>query len=101
MKPNKLTKLALVFILAATPVVASCNSDIGSGGVVRQEQEDCDFKNNASETADSFISRCREAGIRREFPGEYYSVTLGEIDRSTDARGKKARKLLTDKRWKK
>jgi hypothetical protein len=101
MKPIKLTRLALVLILAVMPVLASCDSDIGAGGVLQQEQADCDFKNNASETADSFISRCREAGIRREFPGEYYSVTLGEIDRSTEARGKKARKLLTSKRWQK
>lgn len=98
-KLGKLPVLALMLILAIVPVVTSCGGDIGSGGVIRQEQSDCNFSNNFSETADSFISRCRKAGTRGEFPGEYYSVTLGEIDRDRSARGKKARKLLTSKRW--
>lgn len=102
MNARKLSRLILIFILAvatSVPLVACDGSDIGSGGVIRQEQADCNFSNNLSETADSFISRCRKAGIRNEFPGEYYAVTLGEIDRDRSARGKKARKLLTNKRW--
>ena len=102
MNVRKLSRLALIFALAVTmPVllVACDGSDIGSGGVIRQEQADCNFSNNLSETADSFISRCRKAGIRGEFPGEYYAVTLGEIDRDRSVQGKKARKLLTSKRW--
>lgn len=96
---GKLSIFALALILALVPTVTSCGGDIGSGGVIREEQADCNFSNNFSETADSFISRCRKAGIRGEFPGEYYSVTLGEIDRDRSARGKKSRKLLTSKRW--
>lgn len=102
MNTRKLLRLALIGALAvATPtmLVACDASNIGSGGVIRQEEVDCKFSNNLSETADSFISRCRKAGIRGEFPGEYYAVTLGKIDRDRSARGKKARKLLTSKRW--
>lgn len=101
MNRKKLIQLALMAILAvAAPVLLSaCGGDIGFGGVIRQEESDCNFSNNFSESADSFISRCRKAGIRGAFPGEYYSATLGEIDRDRSVRGKKARKLLTSKRW--
>ena len=74
------------------------NSSIGSGGVVSQN---CNFSDNLSEMADSFISRCRKGSIRREFPGNYYTKTLGDIDRDTSKVGKKARKLLNDSRFKK
>ena len=63
------------------------------------QRTSCKFEDNFNETADSFISRCRKAGIRGEFPTEYYPVTLGEIDRDRSRRGRKARKLLTRRRW--
>lgn len=102
MNPTKLTKLALIIILAsATPILLSAcdGSHIGSGSVI--VQQDCEYDNNLSETADSYISRCRKAGIHRTFPGEYYGKTLGEIDRDKSADGKKVKKLLNDGRFKK
>ncbi|PZO46453.1 MAG: hypothetical protein DCF15_20250 [Phormidesmis priestleyi] len=102
MNLKKLTQLAFVIILAiATPVLlTACDGgSIGSGSVITQQ--DCEYDNNLSETADSYISRCRKAGIRRTFPGEYYEKTLGEIDRDKSADGKKVKKLLNDGRFKK
>lgn len=102
MNLKKLTQLAFVIILAiATPVLlTACDGgSIGSGSVI--VQQDCEYDNNLSETADSYISRCRKAGIRRTFPGEYYAKTLREIDRDKSADGKKVKKLLNDGRFKK
>jgi hypothetical protein len=62
---------------------------------------DCVANNNLGETADSFISRCRKASIRSEFPGEFLGSTLGEIKKGKSARHKKAWKLLNDNRFKK
>ena len=100
---QQIAKLALlVSILAFSPVITGCfGSDIGSGGVIESNAADCKFANNPLETANSFISRCRKAGIRGEFPDEYLYVMLGEIDRDKSARGRKARKLLTRNKWKK
>lgn len=88
---------ALSGLIGFLPACGS-NSSIGSDGVSSQN---CNFLDNLSEAADSFISRCRKGSIRREFPGNYYSQTLGDIDRDTSKVGKKARKLLNDSRFKK
>jgi Domain of unknown function (DUF4157) len=61
----------------------------------------CIANDNLGETADSFISRCRKASIRSEFPGELLSETLGNIKKGKTARHKKAWKLLNDNRFKK
>jgi Domain of unknown function (DUF4157) len=61
----------------------------------------CIANDNLDETADSFISRCRKASIRSEFPGELLSETLGNIKKGKTARHKKAWKLLNDNRFKK
>jgi hypothetical protein len=47
--------------------------------------------------ADSFISRCRKASIRQEFPGELLNETLGNIKAGNAANYKKAWKLLNDR----
>jgi hypothetical protein len=54
-----------------------------------------------TERADPFISRCRKASIRREFPSELLQETLGAIKNGTTAKHKKAWKLLNDNRFKK
>ena len=61
----------------------------------------CVANDNLGEMADSFIGRCCQASIRREFPGEMLNETLGNIKRGTTARHKKAWKLLNDNRFKK
>lgn len=61
----------------------------------------CKTKDNLGEIADSFISRCRKASIRAEFPGELLRETLGNIKRGNAANYKKAWKLLNDGRFKK
>jgi hypothetical protein len=60
---------------------------------------DCVANNNLSETAQSYISRCRKGGINSEFPGEMYSSTLGAIKSGSSAVHKKAWKLLNDNRF--
>jgi hypothetical protein len=56
--------------------------------------ENCEANANLGEVADSFISRCRKASIRREFPGEMLDRTLGEIKKGKTAAHKKAWKLF-------
>lgn len=98
-KPQ-LSALALIIAIAAPVFLSACHGDIGEGGVIdSQVAADCKFQNNFQETAESFIARCRKAGIHGEFPSEYYPVTLGKIDRDKSARARKARKLLTNRRW--
>lgn len=60
---------------------------------------DCVAKNNLSEKADPYISRCRKASIRKEFPSEHLNDTLGDIQKGKSASEKKAWKLLNDKRF--
>jgi hypothetical protein len=61
----------------------------------------CIANDNLTEIADNFISRCRKASIRSEFPGELLPETLGNIKKGKSARHKKAWKLLNDNRFKK
>ena len=58
--------------------------------------------NDQNKTAQDIISEKKKASIHHEFPGEYLHKTLAEIER--DARqnvsnAKRAKKLLTDKRF--
>ena len=62
---------------------------------------DCVAKNNLSEKAQSFISRCRKGSIKSKFPGEFLSKTLGEIKKGSTSKHKTAWKLLNDNRFKK
>ncbi len=61
----------------------------------------CVARDNLGETANSFISRCRKASIRLEFPSQLLSKTLGEIKNGSTATYRKAWKLLNDNRFKK
>ena len=67
----------------------------------KQEQVNCKTDDNLGDIADSFISRCRKASIRRKFPGQYLYSTLGSIKRDKTDDGKTAWKLLNDGRFKK
>jgi hypothetical protein len=60
---------------------------------------DCVANNNLSETAQSYIGRCRKGIINSEFPGEMYSLTLGAIKNGSTANHNKAWKLLNDSRF--
>lgn len=62
---------------------------------------DCRAKNNLNEIANSYISRCRNATVRREFPGQYLNKTLRQIKSDHSVDGRTAWKLLTDARWNK
>ena len=104
MNPRKFVIAVLLAILLPISTVACDGDDLGRGGVIRTEastDSNCNYNDNLSESADSFISRCRKGGIRREFPSEYNNVTLRDIkgDKSDD--GKKAYKLLNDRRFRK
>lgn len=75
------------------------------GGSVGNDQlssvnlQSCRANDNLGEIADHFISRCRRASIRREFPGQYLYSTLGAIKNDSSAAGKTAWKLLNDNRF--
>lgn len=104
MRIQHIVRLALTFILVLSLLFTTgCfdSGNIGSGSVITEQSQNCNFSDNLDESADSFISRCRKASIRREFPGDYYGKTLGEIDRDRSKDGKKARKLLNDRRFEK
>ena len=61
----------------------------------------CEANDNLSLFADTFISVCRKASIRREFPSEFLNSYLEDIKKNRSASGKKAWKLLNDGRFKK
>lgn len=61
----------------------------------------CEANENLSLFADTFISACRKASIRREFPSEYLNSYLEDIKNNSSAAGKRAWKLLNDGRFKK
>ncbi|QDX91850.1 hypothetical protein EEL30_05390 [Brevibacillus laterosporus] len=55
-----------------------------------------------ADTADDIISSKKKGSIRREFPTEWLDKTLDEIESAAqrgDKNAKKAKKLLTDKRF--
>lgn len=63
---------------------------------------DCVAGNNHDEVAAKFISRCKKGSIRREFPTDRLSRSLGEIyagKQGGDRDDVKAWKLLNDKRF--
>ncbi|WP_414515648.1 hypothetical protein [Nostoc sp. PCC 9305] len=61
----------------------------------------CEANDNLSLFAETFISVCRKAFIRREFPSEFLNSYLEDIKKNKSASGKKAWKLLNDNRFKK
>jgi hypothetical protein len=63
--------------------------------------DSCEANDNLSLFADTFISVCRKATIRREFPSELLNFNLEDIKKNKSAIGKKAWKLLNDSRFKK
>lgn len=63
--------------------------------------DSCEANDNLSLLADTFISVCRKASIRREFPSEFLNSYLEDIKINKSASGKKAWKLLNDNRFKK
>ena len=109
MKLEKVLKSGLLAILAISLVLLpACDTDDddddrGSGGLQPPIMQvvSCEYRDNLDSTADNFISRCRKASIRREFPGEYYGTTLRAISQDNSANGRKAYKLLNDNRFKK
>ncbi len=78
-----------------------------SHGIFQQKppkkQKNCDYNSNLGETAQSFMSRCVKGSAKAEFPSQYLNSTLAEIKSkaSSDDDAKKAKKLLTDGRFRK
>ncbi len=64
-------------------------------------EDNCEANDNLSLFADTFISICRKASIRREFPSELLHSYLEDIKNNKSAIGKKTWKLLNDGRFKK
>ena len=61
----------------------------------------CDPNDNLDEIVQSFISRCRQGGINRVFPGQFYDVPIREVRNGNSKEHKTAWKLLNDTRFKK
>ena len=105
---QKIAKLALVTILAFSPVLTGClGSDVGSGGVITTEdsteaaKKNCNYDDNLDLTADEFISKCVKGYVRRRFPSDYFGKTLREIAKDNSKDGKTARKLLKREEYRK
>ncbi|CAF1135356.1 unnamed protein product [Adineta ricciae] len=55
-----------------------------------------------AKTAEQIIGEKKKGSIRQEFPGQWLGATVEEIEKaakSGDASARKAKKLLTDKRF--
>lgn len=55
-----------------------------------------------AETADQIISKKKKGSIRKEFPSEYLNKTLNQIEKDAkkgNAKARKAKKLLNEKRF--
>ncbi|UJR17486.1 hypothetical protein I4U23_004381 [Adineta vaga] len=55
-----------------------------------------------AKTAEQIIGEKKKGSIKQEFPGQWLGATLEDIEKaakSGDASAKKAKKLLTDKRF--
>lgn len=109
MKPEKLTRLALAFILAVflPTALMACGDDIGSGGAITTESSrdaaktNCNYDDNLDLTADQFLSKCVKGYVRRRFPAPYFDKTLREIEGDNSKDGKTAKKLLKREEYRK
>lgn len=95
--------LALVAVGGVAPAASAsvAPAPVMAAAPAPAAARDCVALNNLDELAAKFISRCRQGGIHREFPGTHYSRYLGEIRNGKSANDKKAWKLLNDGRFKK
>ncbi|MEV0239423.1 hypothetical protein AB0I06_05715 [Streptomyces sp. NPDC050674] len=99
--------LALSIGGLVAPAVSAAPAQV-SGQVAVSAADDlaaarnCRAGDNHDEVAAKFISRCKKGSIRREFPTDRLSRTLGEIfagKQSGDRDDVKAWKLLNDRRF--
>lgn len=86
-------------VLALAISFGSVISPAGFDLVPAASAADCRAGHNLGENANSYISRCRHASVRREFPKEFLDKTLGEIKSTPGKPARTAWKLLNDKRW--
>lgn len=89
---------AAILLAGVNPAAGALEGPVAAGYHL---MANCQANSNLSEIADGFISRCRKASIRREFPAQYLDRTLGEIKGDSSADGKRAWKLLNDGRFSK
>lgn len=95
------TLIALVAVSGVAPAASASPAPAPVPAAAAAAARDCVAINNLDELAATFISRCRKASIRREYPGTHLSRYLGEIRSGKTANDKKAWKLLNDNRFKK
>ncbi|WP_428261773.1 hypothetical protein [Haliangium sp.] len=92
-------KLQLMYAFVLALGLGALSAPRTLAEVSRVQVGNCVANKNLAEEADSFISRCRKASIRREFPGELLTSTLGEIKRGRTNKNRTAWKLLNDSRF--
>ena len=89
--------LASTTIALASPQAAAADQAAQATSLALVHARGCAAGDNLDERADSFISRCRNGSIRREFPARLINSTLGEIRGGVSAEYKWAWHLLNDK----
>ncbi|MFD9961227.1 hypothetical protein [Amycolatopsis sp. NPDC058986] len=99
-----LAPIALVFatFFTVVPTASALAAEPAAVAAPFGEQLDCVAGNNHAEIAAKFISRCKKGSIRREFPSDRLSRSLGQIyagKQAGDRDDVKAWKLLNDKRF--
>lgn len=87
--------IALALFISAGPTLAPSTANL----TPIASAADCKAGHNLGDIADSYISRCRKASVRREFPKEFLNKTLAQIKSTPGINARKAWKLLNDKRW--
>ncbi len=69
--------------------------------VVKEVTGYCVANEHLEDICDMFISSCRKASIRTQFPGQFLKVKIRDVRNGTTKHHKKAWKLLNDNRFKK
>lgn len=91
--------LMSMLLIGAAPAIEASAVPTSPDLVQIEVAESCQANDNLFQIADTFISKCRKASIRREFPAQLQSSTLRVIKDGRTAIHRKAWKLLNDRRF--
>jgi hypothetical protein len=97
-----LVSAALTLALGGLLVPEAVAAPAAAVDIVAAAAPSCRAGDNLDEVAAKFISRCKKGSIRREFPSDRLSRTLGQIYDGKlrgDRDDVKAWKLLNDRRF--
>lgn len=89
----------VVMLLGAGPVAEADHAVLAAGASVSADP--CDINRRLNQLATFYISDCRQASIRRVFPGQHLYDSVKSIKEGRTASERTAWKLLNDSRFKK